>query len=218
MRSNVTSWIMFPPPCHGGMTSSTSFLPKTAPIPVGANTLCRENEEVAVQRLNVHGLVRHGLSTVQKHASAVSVGERDHLRGGRDRTGRIRDLGECHRRVLVRKRFLVLFEDQATGSHPWERRAAGRPSRCTAGAKERCWRGARGSGQDDLITRARSGAPSSLGNQIDAFGGTPHEGDVVLRRCIDEATNRLARALLERRWRAQPACAPHDGCSSSRAQ
>ena len=37
-----TDRIMSPPPCQGGMCSSTSCLPKSAPMPVGPNTLWPE--------------------------------------------------------------------------------------------------------------------------------------------------------------------------------
>ena len=41
--SKVTSAIMLPPPCQGGMSSSTSRLPHTTPMPVGPKTLWPEN-------------------------------------------------------------------------------------------------------------------------------------------------------------------------------
>mmetsp|Transcript_33012 Transcript_33012/g.77443 ORF Transcript_33012/g.77443 Transcript_33012/m.77443 type:complete len:212 (-) Transcript_33012:52-687(-) len=39
VRSKVTSAIMLPPPCQGGMASSTSLRPMTAPMPVGPKIL-----------------------------------------------------------------------------------------------------------------------------------------------------------------------------------
>ena len=41
--SNVTSRIMLPPPCHGGMVFSRSAFPYKTPMPVDPNTLCPEN-------------------------------------------------------------------------------------------------------------------------------------------------------------------------------
>jgi hypothetical protein len=41
--SKVTSTIMLPPPCQGGVVSSKSAFPKTTPMPVGAKILCPEN-------------------------------------------------------------------------------------------------------------------------------------------------------------------------------
>jgi hypothetical protein len=49
--SNVTSSIMLPPPCHGGMPSST-------------------DEEIGVQRLHVDGHVRDGL----RPENAIPIG------------------------------------------------------------------------------------------------------------------------------------------------
>mmetsp|Transcript_37859 Transcript_37859/g.63658 ORF Transcript_37859/g.63658 Transcript_37859/m.63658 type:complete len:211 (+) Transcript_37859:548-1180(+) len=40
--SRSTSWIISPPPIHGGMVSSTSSLPHRNPIPVGAHILWPE--------------------------------------------------------------------------------------------------------------------------------------------------------------------------------
>ena len=40
---------MFPPPCQGGIASSTSALPNSTPMPVGANTLFRLYEQEGVR-------------------------------------------------------------------------------------------------------------------------------------------------------------------------
>ena len=40
--SNVTEAIMSPPPCHGGIASSSSALPYNTPMPVGPKILCPE--------------------------------------------------------------------------------------------------------------------------------------------------------------------------------
>ena len=42
VRSKVTFRIMLPPPCQGGIASSTSAFPYRAPMPVGPNTLWPE--------------------------------------------------------------------------------------------------------------------------------------------------------------------------------
>jgi hypothetical protein len=43
VRSKVTSLIMLPPPCHGGIEFSTSRFPWSTPIPVGPKTLWPDN-------------------------------------------------------------------------------------------------------------------------------------------------------------------------------
>jgi hypothetical protein len=43
VRAKLTLRIMSPPPCHGGMRSSSSSRPYSAPTPVGANILWPEN-------------------------------------------------------------------------------------------------------------------------------------------------------------------------------
>ena len=41
-RSSVTVAIMSPPPCHGGIRSSSAARPYSTPMPVGPNSLCPE--------------------------------------------------------------------------------------------------------------------------------------------------------------------------------
>ena len=45
---------MLPPPCHGGMSSSSAFLPYTTPIAAGAEQLVAgQDVEVRIERLHV---------------------------------------------------------------------------------------------------------------------------------------------------------------------
>ncbi len=42
-RSMVTSAIMLPPPCHGGVSANASSVPYSTPMPVGPKILWPEN-------------------------------------------------------------------------------------------------------------------------------------------------------------------------------
>ena len=63
---------MSPPPCHGGIDSSSDSRPYSTPMPVGPSILCAgEAVEIAIERLHVDDAVRHGLRAVEQHRNAV---------------------------------------------------------------------------------------------------------------------------------------------------
>ena len=67
--SNVTSSIMLPPPCQGGIASSTLALAVDhADAGRGEHLVAGEDEEVAVERLHVDRHVRDRLRAVDQHA------------------------------------------------------------------------------------------------------------------------------------------------------
>ena len=75
--SKLTVRIMSPPPCHGGMASSSDSRPIQHADAGGAVHLVRrEGVEVAVERLQVHALVRHGLRAIESTTRAARVRER----------------------------------------------------------------------------------------------------------------------------------------------
>ena len=69
--SNVTFWIMLPPPCHGRHDSSNSLLAEQdADARRAEHLVAGEDEEVAVERLHIDAHVRDRLRAVHQHARA----------------------------------------------------------------------------------------------------------------------------------------------------
>ena len=71
---------MSPPPCHGGMASSSASLAvEHADAGRAVDLVAGEGVEVAVELLHVDVQVRHGLRAVDQRRSRRRVRHRDHL-------------------------------------------------------------------------------------------------------------------------------------------
>ena len=109
--SKVTSLIMLPPPCHGGMASSILGLAvEHADAGRAEHLVAGEHVEIGVERLHVDRHVAHGLGAVDQHARAVAVRHLDHVARWRDRAERIGDMGEGDDACLRIEQLLVLVE------------------------------------------------------------------------------------------------------------
>jgi hypothetical protein len=91
-RMHVTSRVMFPPPCQGGMLSSTAALPNSADARGAEDLMPRENIEIAADGLHIDGHVRNGLGIVDQHSRTLTVRHFHHLHHRNDRAEGVGDV------------------------------------------------------------------------------------------------------------------------------
>ena len=102
---------MLPPPCQGGMISSSSSLAYTTPMPVGPKILCPEKTKKSqLELLHVDRHVRHRLGPVDQHAGVVALGHLRHFGDRQDRAQAVRGLRQGDQPGARPEQRLVLFE------------------------------------------------------------------------------------------------------------
>ena len=182
VRSNVTSLIMLPPPCHGGMSSSTSRLPYTTPMPVGPNILWPENTKKSASIcLHVDPHVRHRLRAVDQRTRAGAMRHRDDLLHRHDRAQRVRHLRHRDDFRAAVEQLLIFVEQHLT--RVVDRNHAQLRARLRRELLPRHDVGVMLEVRhDDLVALADVLHAPGLGDQVDAFGRAAHEDDLVGRR------------------------------------
>ena len=175
---------MLPPPCQGGMSSSSSRLPYSTPMPVGPKILWPENtKKSASSALHVHAHVRDRLRAVDQRARAGAVRHRDHLPHRRDRAQRVR-----HLRERDELRAVVRAACWYSSSSTWPRSSTGITRSCRARLRRHsCCQGTMLAWCSRWETMISSPAPTLLPRPsswrpVDGFGGAAHEDDLFGRR------------------------------------
>ena len=212
---------MLPPPCHGGMSSSSVAPCRTARRSRRAEDLVPgEHEEVGVERLDVDAQVRDGLGAVDQHARAVAVGHlRPSPRPGVTVPERVGHLGERDELGPRAEQLLVLLEQDLARvvdrRDPQQRRPSPAHSICQGTMLAWC---------SSQVTRISSpatdvAAAPALRDEVDRLGRAAHEDDLARPTRALRKRRTVARAPpRRRRWPGPPACARRGGCWSSRAR
>ena len=113
---------MSPPPCHGGIASSSASRAVEHADAGGAVELVGgEGVEVRVQRPHVDLRVRHGLRAIHQHQRAARMGRVDDALDRQDGAERIRDMRDADELRAWRQQLLELLDAAA--------RRAGRSAR-----------------------------------------------------------------------------------------
>ena len=160
-RSRVTLLIMLPPVRKGGMASSSSRRPHSAPIPDGPSILwpdrARKSTPSAVTSTGMCGTLCAASSTARRPASWASARDLGHRVDGAQRVADVAD-GDQLRSARQAACEVVEIEAAVIGDadvlEPWRR------SRSPAAATGRGWRGAPSRWTGSGRRRRRSRAPS----------------------------------------------------------
>ena len=157
--------------------------------------VARKHEEVAADRLHVHRHVRHRLRAVDDDANAMLMGQRRHLRDGRDRAERVGDLRHRDDLGPGPEQFLIGFEnDLAAVVHRGDAqfrsglRAKLLPRHDIGVMLQMA--------DEDFVAFLDIGAAPALRDEVDAFRRAAHEDDVAHGRRVEEAAGFFARGLV----------------------
>ena len=154
----------------------------------------REGVEVAVERFEVHALVRHGLGAVDEHHGAARVREAGDLAHRQHRAERIRHMrAGDDARAFVHVRGDSGHVDDAAPVHGHGLDdGAGLPGhqlpRHDVGVMFE-------PGEQDLVAALQARARIGLRHEVDGFGGAAREDDFARRGGIHEFAHAFARAF-----------------------
>ena len=188
---------MSPPPCHGGIASSSALPPVQHADAGRPEHLVRgEAIEVAAELAHVDDAVRHGLRAIEQHRHAVALRDRDEVLHRHDRAERVRHVRE---REQLRARADELFErreiDFAGGVDRNDLAASRRSARtrsCHGTMFAWC-----SSAEIRISSPGREARTrEALRDEVDRLGRAAHEHDFLGVARVDEAAHVLARAFV----------------------
>ncbi len=189
---------MLPPPCQGGIASSTLLLAVDRADAGGAEDLVARRRRRSRSRAPARRPRRcetacaPSTRTLAPWRWAISTISRT----GQDRAERVGDVGERDQPRARPEEPLVLLEDASARCRRPARPAAGRPSRrqssCQGTMLAWCSSQVRTISSPSPTWRR----PPALRDQVDALGGAAHEDDLLRRAGVEEAPHRLARRLV----------------------
>ena len=192
----MTSAIMLPPVCHGGMASRTARFPYTTPMPVGPKILCPENTKKSASRAwtstfmcetdwapstSAQAPTRWAMAIT----SAIGVTVPSALETWVTETSFVRSL---RRRWYSSRSSCPSSSTGITCSTAPVRVGQLLPGHDVGVVLE--------VGDDDLVALADVLPAPALGDEVDALGGAADEDDVVGRVCAEEPGDRGAGLLV----------------------
>ena len=198
--SKLTVRIMSPPPCQGGMRSSSVLAAvEHADARRAEHLVSREGIEIAAELLHVRPCMcgtacAPSMSVVMPRALAAAIS----LRTGRIVPRALDTWAKANRRVRGAHQSLdclgVHLAARIHGRHHELR--AGLLAQHLPGHDVRVMLEM---GNEHLIARLEQGTSIALRDQIDGLGRAAHEHDLARRTGVDEARDALACALIQRR-------------------
>ena len=176
--SKVTSAIMLPPPCQGGIVLEDARLAvDDADAGRREHLVAGEHEEVAVERLHVDPHVRHRLRAVDDDDGAMPVRHGDHLADRRDGAERVRDLRERDERVRGSSSFSY------SSRMIWPLSSTGATRSFAPFSAASCCQGTMLAWCSRCVMTISSSlldvaSAPGLGDEVDALGRAAHEDDL----------------------------------------